>query len=313
MIPFKGTSQIDKRINVVSTYKHVGTRANMSDSLIPEIHARMADTRVVFNSIRNKFLADPSVSLQEKLQVSQAVMLAKGLFNAGSWPILFHAEYKKTHVVIMKLYRSIACDPYSELYESDDDLISRVELVSPRNLLRILRAGLLIRLLRTRPTVVWSLLCAAKDAKRSWLNAIEDDLLWYKDKHEFFERSDCSNLGGFFSCIAQNPKVFKKVVLKVCGDVANNTSNMWAKCKSDLGMCAANVCNVCAASFSSKQELALHSFRKHGVQRDMRRYVDTEHCFFCLQHFHTRERLICHLEERASAVELCIECIARQF
>lgn len=74
---------------------------------------------------------------------------------------------------------------------------------------------------------------------------------------------------------------------------------MWAKCKSDLGMCAANVCNVCDASFSTKQELALHSFRTHGVQRDMRRYVDTEHCWFCWQYFHSRERLICHLEEKS--------------
>ena len=95
VIQFIGACGKTKSINVVNTYKHVGTRANVSESMVPEIVARIEEMRSIFRSMRRKFISNPSVDLQKKLQVVQSVMLAKGLFNAGGWPVLYHNEYRK--------------------------------------------------------------------------------------------------------------------------------------------------------------------------------------------------------------------------
>jgi hypothetical protein len=39
-----------------------------------------------------------------------------------------------------------------------------------------------------------------------------------------------------------------------------------------------HVCNVCAASFPSKQQCALHAFREHGVKHPAAKYSDGSRC-----------------------------------
>ena len=94
VIQFIGAWGKPKSINVVNTYKHVGAQANVSESMVPEIVARIGGMRSIFRSMRRKLISNPSVDLQKKLQVVQSVMLAKGLFNAGGWPVLYHNEHR---------------------------------------------------------------------------------------------------------------------------------------------------------------------------------------------------------------------------
>ena len=202
-------------------------------------------------------------------------------------------------MAVTEIYRSIGQDPYNPDWESDGSMMSRMELTSPRNLLRILRAGLLIRLLRNKPFIVWATICAAGDARRSWLRAVRDDLSWYDGKHEFFDGFGTISLRDAFAKIIKHTKQFKRCVLLICSQLANNIAEAWAKCKADVSICSDHRCEMCTMNFQSTQELAVHNFRVHHVCRQMRRLVDTLHCIFCMQYFHTREIFICHLEEKS--------------
>ena len=59
-------------------------------------------------------------------------------------------------------------------------------------------------------------------------------------------------------------------------------------------------CGQCEYVASSRQQLALHAFRVHGYHRGARARIDTEYCPVCLQLFHARERVICHVEEKSA-------------
>lgn len=269
VIRFAGACGKHKSINVVNTFKHVGIQANVSDSMVPEIVARIGEMCSIFRSMRRAFISNPTIELQKKLQVVQSVMLAKGLFNAGAWPVLYHSEYRKVHVAVMEIYRSIGQDPYNPDWEPDGSMMSRMELTSPRNLLRILRAGLLISLLRNKPFIVWVTICAVGDARRSWLRAVRDDLSWYDGKHEFFDGFGTISLRDAFAKVIKHSKQFKRYVLLICSQPANNIAEAWAKCKADVSLCLHHRCEMCAMNFQSTQELAVHNFWVHHVCRQM--------------------------------------------
>ena len=50
----------------------------------------------------------------------------------------------------------------------------------------------------------------------------------------------------------------------------------------------------------TKQQLAVHTFKKHGQGREMRAFITGSVCECCLRQFHTRERLLCHVVEKAA-------------
>ena len=57
-------------------------------------------------------------------------------------------------------------------------------------------------------------------------------------------------------------------------------------------------CDRCDATFSTRQQLALHAFRLHGVRALECQYVQSEVCPGCLKTFHTSFRVSQHLRYR---------------
>ena len=75
-------------VHVVHEYKHVGSRASCSGSMLHEIHFRTRDMQVACNSLRAKFLKSPSIPFPRKRLAVQALVMSRGLYNSGTWPCL---------------------------------------------------------------------------------------------------------------------------------------------------------------------------------------------------------------------------------
>ena len=59
-------------------------------------------------------------------------------------------------------------------------------------------------------------------------------------------------------------------------------------------------CNLCQRVFSTKQALAVHSFRAHQHVQTTRGFIDTPYYCACLQLFGSRPRVLAHLEAGSS-------------
>ena len=90
-----------------STYKHVGTLTCSTDTMQPEITAKIICMNETFNKLRPTFLNRKSIPIQKRILLSQSVLFTKGLFQAGTWPTLHTAEIVRVHKAVMKIYASI--------------------------------------------------------------------------------------------------------------------------------------------------------------------------------------------------------------
>ena len=289
-----------RHIIASAVYKHLGTQTSICMSMIPEIKTRMAAMRGAFAGLRSRFFRARDISIDKKKHVSKALLLTRGLFQAGAWPELQANEYKRVHVAVMSVFRSFLKDDYLDgEWESDDSLINRHMLLAPMNILRFLRVSLFARIVRDRACHVMLAVAAASGATRAWIDAVGRDFAWMASRSAAFR----SLVGAPFSewtarCLL-SPKRFLHEAYSVISASPNNARGEWARCKAErtVGDQCSSV--TCGKIFPSKQQMSVHAFREHGVARHIRRFVDTTHCVACMQCFHTRERLICHLAEKS--------------
>ena len=85
----------------------------------------------------------------------------------------------------------------------------------------------------------------------------------------------------------------------MCRSADANTCVSWATTASQRALGEVIVCAECGLRCRNRQVLGAHRSQKHGIRRLTRQYVDGTHCPACLLEFHSRDRLIQHLE-RAS-------------
>ena len=99
---------------VVDTYKHVGTHGPINTSLGVEIKTRADAVWGKLQPLVRKLFRSPSIRLDVKRQALQAYFLSSQLFQAGCWPLLNQSEYQKCKSVVMRAYKLVAFDRYSE-------------------------------------------------------------------------------------------------------------------------------------------------------------------------------------------------------
>ena len=107
-------------------------------------------------------------------------------------------------------------------------------------------------------------------------------------------------LSDWVTAINSDPRKYRKLIVDTCRSRFANIHVNWAVTRSLAQLYQTFPCTECQKSFSTKQALAVHSFKAHGTKRLQRRYVVTTHCEVCLVEFWTRERLVCHLAEKSS-------------
>ena len=203
--------------------------------------------------------------------------------------------YKKVHSAIMRVYRIILGYEKSQTM-NDDAVITELGVMCPRTLLRARRVCAFVRIVAS--PFLTSLVMRTRDVKRSWVSACFDDLKWLSIFPEF--RGCCEyTLEEWIANIGVDPKQFRRKVVKVCSHPFANVVTEWATCPSLDHFGGTFVCSECNKHCKSKQSIAVHKFKKHGIKCIERRYLDTTHCPICLLEIWTRERALNHLRYRS--------------
>ena len=95
-----------------------------------------------------RFLKRASIPVDRKVLAVRSVILTKGLFNAGTWPSLFAAEFNRMHTSIMRIYARVLDDGYDPNHVVPYEyMLKWHKVTAPYLLLMCLRVNLFVRLL----------------------------------------------------------------------------------------------------------------------------------------------------------------------
>ena len=100
--------------------------------------------------------------------------------------------------------------------------------------------------------------------------------------------------------IRAEPRNISKKLMSSANERQINNPSAWARAKRLKELGSVFTCEHCTFTATSRQQVAIHAFKAHGHQRVARQRIDTVHCPVCMQLFHTRERVICHIEEKSA-------------
>ena len=138
-IPFKCLDR-DLLLPTTLTYKHLGTISSSDCSMQPEITKKLATMKAATKAIRGDFLCRPNVCLDSRLLILKMLIFLKGLFQAGSWPLLYVSELTRVHKYLMDLFASIVDAGVARSARRPHESMLAVEgVIAPFILLLVLR------------------------------------------------------------------------------------------------------------------------------------------------------------------------------
>jgi hypothetical protein len=138
--------------------------------------------------------------------------------------------------------------------------------------------------------------------RHGWLAVTLDGLQWLASVSETLPALRGASLGEWAAYFRDGGAKASKALVKACSEPAVNKPAAWAVTNSQRSLAQQWACSHCndAKIFGSKQALAVHMARQHGVKVDIRRWVDDSVCRICLVDFGTRPRVIAHLAYRSA-------------
>ena len=161
-------------LRVVRDYRHLGSRVDLAENLHADLTAKLGGMAATTSALRGRLFRNPLVQDSSKATIASALLFAKGMHAAGTWPDLQQREAYRIHVAVMRVYRLLAGCGKSNV-ESLDLLASRGYTV-PALLVRLARLRLLSRVVARAPLHLRLVLWTAREAPRSWLRAVLSDV-----------------------------------------------------------------------------------------------------------------------------------------
>ncbi|CAE7641216.1 unnamed protein product [Symbiodinium sp. CCMP2456] len=181
-------------LELVTSYKHLGSVLSWDGSLLSEIKHRMAAGRTAFREGKPRLFACKRIDISKRSALFRSHVLSAILSGCGTWPVLRPSEWKAFSGGIISLYRQLLGLHAEAWRVTESQILSRTGLPCPRSLLSAERLRFLLLMVRSGPDFAWALmqrfaaftqgLCLAAD----WLlEAI----------------GGCTDLGGIVACWPQ--------------------------------------------------------------------------------------------------------------
>ena len=296
-----------RKVAVVESYKHLGTRYMAAASMQDEIRARCGLLRGTCSSLR-RLLRDQDLSVQVRALILQAYVMTRALFQCGSWPLLRAQEFDKFHAAMMSSYREIV--PHGgEEWLSDAAVLQATQLPAPAVLLVRQRLLLFNRVLDRAPDSVLVVLAAARPAKRSWLRAIDHDAEWAAQHAPAFRELRGLGAYGWVPPCRADRRAMHRSIVNACDHADLRQRSLWARVVPVQQAGEPVQCKECLLHFPTLRACSTHEYRAHGILREARRLVQDVHCIACLQYFHTLERTRNHIADRSPRCRLVYETV----
>eukprot|EP00435_Cladocopium_sp_Y103_P021048 s926_g5.t1 len=310
-------------IPVVTHYKHLGGHLTRNATVHPEIQVRLARTMAKLQPLR-KILTNQALDVQRRRLLVRIMGLTVLTLHTGSWWRLTQTELAAWQAAVFRVYHSIhGRDETGQVVHKDYfELADEMQAPMPMELLYIQRLKLLFHLIKVGDAHMISAVLYNDDITReaSWLKSVMQSLKWMQQQlgdeavpPELFQLHDRQMWSHFKDASSELHKLLRKVekahLLRIRTFLAlRNHAEAQTKIFREMGhtlrddsiMQSAEQktfsCDECDLTFTCSASLAVHQQRKHGQRVAVRRLVADGVCRACGKQFHTRPRLIHHLQ-----------------
>ena len=316
-------------LNVVLHYKHLGSIVD-SDTLLPEIKTRSAVALQAVKPLVKQCLASEKIGLPRRQQILASLGLSVLLHNVGTWRRLNEQEFGAWHAAVWKLYSCMyRSEPTEDFSRRTIDHVSlKAGSFTPSALLHVARLRLLTNLLRAPDDLLPFAIednfrACGEDSSKSWFGSVLVALDWLKatvgdfpsyavlrslrPRELVFPHADIAQ---DLALALRKAKRAHLLLVQMTVDLSDADHQIETILKGAGWICpelqcvknakGKYICPQCGAGFRGEAHLATHRQRAHGQLVAARRYVTGTTCRACKKNFHTRPRVIKHLQYQSS-------------
>ena len=302
---------------VVLAYKHLGTWVHNDGKPLHAIRERITAARKAWGPLCKSFFGKHGVAPKTKIQVFNALVMTRFLFNAHTWSWLSSDMIDIWEAGLRPMLYQLA-RPHlrgQPPFECDvNTLCGLCEILPPRAQLHLARLRYFKRMVTHCPAAHWLALAQVRNMDGSWLSLLQDSFHWFATfSHRKFGLTVDSTWSDWLTVVQMDGqwKGHLKRATKSC--IAYHHANaqtcvwqMWlrrALRTSGVEMPVAVVspsqqqwrCGICNSLFDSKRALAMHAAQKHDYQAVVKHFALDGMCSNCGKLFHCRARLCAHL------------------
>eukprot|EP00435_Cladocopium_sp_Y103_P017695 s325_g4.t1 len=308
---------------VVSHYKHLGGHLTRTRSILPEVKVRAARTMAQLQPLR-RILTCEELPVERRCELMRVMGLSVLTLHTGTWWRMTKAEINAWHASVFKVYQTLhKRGPDGEVKHQDYfTLAEAAQCPLPMEMLYLQRLKLLFHVLKIGDShmVAAILHNAAQAAEASWLHAALQSLKWLQQQlgdeavpSELFQLHDEGMWFHFQDATHELHALLKRAerahllrirtflaLRKLADDQAEIYRQMgWTllevedEIEAELSVFR---CDECERCFETAASLAVHQQRRHQQRVAVRRVTTDGVCRSCCKTFHTRPRLIHHLQ-----------------
>lgn len=313
------------RLHVVLQYKHLESIVD-GDTLLPEIKTRSAISLHAVKPLAKQCLANTKIGLSRRQQILSSLGLSVLLRNAGTWRRLNEQEHCAWTAAVWKLYNCMfRTDPQADFHRRTiDHATLQAGSFKPDALLHVARLRPFANLLKAPDDLLPFAIeenfpTCGEDSDRSWFGCVMVALDWLRATvGDFPSYSHLRNqlvfphgdLARDLSVALKKAKRAHLILVQMQVDLADADHQLRAlltrsgwECPVPPTEVEANAkysCPTCGAGFKREAHLATHRQRAHGQLVAARRFVAGTKCPVCRKNFHTRPRVIKHLQYQST-------------
>ena len=332
-IPRDGNAQL----HLVGQYVHLGTCFGQGLHFGGEINRRIGAATTTFRQLSKPLFANRRISIPTRLQLLEALVCSKLMYNSGVWPQLTGRQHQKLeHTIIGWQRRIINQGFWSEELVRDEVLQRRWQLPTLAVRLAVARIRFALAASRNPMETTWRLIgLEFEGCSRSWCQLLLPALQWLVDvipKAQFFdERCEDLNFQQITEWLQSEQRPHKGVIKRALQKhllqerIIQEVRDGYEEVRSifqGLGLykpeqevqegSASNfTCEVCDMKFGNAQKLQVHRWSKHGLVSVERQFVFGPVCASCGVNFWTPQRVQQHLRYSRLVSDGCFERLRR--
>ena len=310
-------------VRTVTAYKHLGGFVTRNLSLHPELRVRGAQTQQQLRGLKHTVLSEPDLPLPSRQTILKSLGLSVLTLHSGTWRPFQLGEWK--------VWQGLVHTAYQQLHRRGPDgavrHLSMMELAvsanspMPHGLLHIRRLRVFTQFCKCHDEwMLDNILCSASElGGAAWLQGVKESLTWAqqicddRDWLPLLDRLDSVDTwSGLQRAWRQVHKIVKKIEVahclrnKMCVEIQQAKKEHddllvemgWSdqRPRDPTEEPVTVQCPLCDFVAKSHAGMAVHEQRVHGKRIIARRVAMGSQCSVCRRSYHTRPRLILHLQ-----------------
>ena len=287
-------TRTDHHLQVVDSYRHLGTIAVANATPGPEIAFRAAQAKATLKPLRRRLFSAPDIPLATRRMLLRALVLSKFVYSSCSVVLQAGIHRRAWCRHYIALWRSLCRWNGVEQQPHAYTVLLRASATSPLLAVAQARAGYFRRLLTHGPAELLHLLQVHWQLApgRSWLGQLDMDI-----KAVAACMPEVRALLGATAPVVRLLQIFQEEPGWWIGCIRRAIKVYAAEARIPAAPTAQPfVCSQCHAAFPLRKHLAVHQARAHGMLSPSRHFVFQPFCFACHKWYHDLHRVQYHLK-----------------